>query len=177
MSVISRILRPYWRLTRGMTLGVRGVIVRDKGGSEGATEGSGGFTAGEPEVLLIRHGYLPGWNFPGGGVEWRETLLTALAREVEEESGVVITGAPYLHGIFANLHPMPSDHVAVYVIRQWEQPHVPAPNFEIAEQCFFPISALPGDMSFGARQRIGEIFHGTPVAEHWGKRETLNPSG
>jgi ADP-ribose pyrophosphatase YjhB (NUDIX family) len=176
MSVISRILQPYWRLTRGMTLGVRGVIVRDRSAgatvdeSESVAEGRGGL-AGEPEVLLIRHGYQPGWNFPGGGVEWRETLLTALTREVEEESGVVITGTPDWHGIFANIHQMPSDHVAVYVIRQWEQPCVPAPNFEIAEQSFFPISALPGDMSFGARQRIGEIFHGAPVAEHWGKAQ------
>lgn len=168
MSVVSRILQPYWRLTRGMTLGVRGVIVRDKGGSEGAAEDGNGL-AGDPEVLLIRHGYVPGWNFPGGGVEWRETLLAALAREVEEESGVVITGTPELHGVFANIYQMPSDHVAVYVIRQWEQPRVPAPNFEIAEQSFFPISALPGDMSLGAQQRIREIFDGTPVAEHWGK--------
>jgi hypothetical protein len=64
---------------------------------------------------------------------------------------------------------MPSDHVAVYEIRQWEQPRVPAPNFEIAEQRFFPISALPDDMCFGARQRIGEIFRGAPVVEHWEK--------
>jgi ADP-ribose pyrophosphatase YjhB (NUDIX family) len=159
-----------------MTLGVRGVIVRDKSADGGESEGRGeaaaergGGVAGDLEVLLIRHGYLPGWTFPGGGVEWRETLLTALSREVEEESGVVITGTPDLHGIFANIHRMPSDHVAVYVIRQWEQPRVPAPNYEIAEQRFFPISALPDDMSFGARQRIGEIFHGAPVAKHWWK--------
>lgn len=169
-----------------MTLGVRGVIVRDKskGAAASVSEGVGESVAmgenglaGEPEVLLIRHGYIPGWNFPGGGVEWRETLLTALTREVEEESGVVIMGTPALHGIFANIHKMPSDHVAVYVIRQWEQPRVPAPNFEIAEQRFFPISALPDDMSLGARQRIGEIFHGAPVGELWGKAQTLNPVG
>ncbi|MEJ2124602.1 MAG: NUDIX domain-containing protein [Alphaproteobacteria bacterium] len=175
MSVISRIMHPYWRLTRGMTLGVRGVIVRDGNGSSmGEDRGSSGrdSSASDLQVLLIRHGYVPGWNFPGGGVEWRETLLTALTREVEEESGVVITGTPDLHGIFANIDKMPSDHVAVYVIRHWEQPRVPAPNYEIAEQRFFPLSALPDDMSLGARQRIGEIFHQAPISEYW--RESAN---
>lgn len=145
-----RMLQPYWRLTRGMTLGVRGVIVR-----------------GADEVLLIRHSYRPGWNFPGGGVEWRETLYTALVREVEEETGVVVRGAPELHGMFANVHNMPSDHVAVYVVREWDQPRVPAPNYEIAEQRFFPLDALPADIAKGARQRLAEIFGGEPRGEHW----------
>jgi ADP-ribose pyrophosphatase YjhB (NUDIX family) len=149
-KLIQRALFPYWRLTRGMTFGVQGVIVRDAG-----------------EVLLVRHGYRPGWHFPGGGVEWRETLLTALAREVEEETGVVIDGEPRLHGIFANFQAAPSDHVAVYRIDVWEQPRVPEPTFEIQEQRFFPVAGLPGDIARGTRARIAEIFEGAPLGQHW----------
>jgi ADP-ribose pyrophosphatase YjhB (NUDIX family) len=148
--VLMRMVMPYWRLSRGMTLGVRGVILR---------EGR--------EVLLIRHGYQPGWHFPGGGVEWRETLLAALAREVEEESGVIVKGTPALHGLFANFHVSPSDHVAVFIIRDWEQHRVPAPTFEIQEQRFFALSALPPDISRGTRRRVCEIFEGQPVGQHW----------
>ncbi|NJM35162.1 MAG: NUDIX domain-containing protein [Rhodomicrobium sp.] len=149
-KLIQRALFPYWRLTRGMTFGVQGAIVR--GGSE---------------VLLIRHGYRPGWHFPGGGVEWGETLLTALAREVEEETGVVVQGEPRLHGVFANFQTAPSDHVAVYVVEAWQQPRVPEPTFEIEEHRFFPVSALPDEIARGTRARIAEIFEGEALSEHW----------
>jgi ADP-ribose pyrophosphatase YjhB (NUDIX family) len=142
--------RPYWRLKRGLTLGVQGIILR-----------------GDDEVLLIRHGYRPGWHFPGGGVEWRETMLAALAREVEEETGVIVKGAPVLHGLFANFQAMPHDHVVVYIVREWEQPRKPEPNFEIQEQRFFPLNGLPSDLVRGAKRRIEEIFERHPKGQHW----------
>jgi ADP-ribose pyrophosphatase YjhB (NUDIX family) len=150
-QIIRRVLFPYWRLTRGMTLGAQAVITRASGG----------------EVLLIRHGYRPGWHFPGGGVEWNETLLTALAREVEEETGVIVRGQPQLHGIFANFETASSDHVAVYVVRDWEQQQIPAATLEIREQRFFPLGKLPEDIVRGARRRIAEIFEGQPVGQLW----------
>lgn len=148
--VLQSVLFPYWRLTRGMTLGAQGAIRR-----------------GANEVLLIRHGYRPGWHFPGGGVEWNETLPTAMAREVEEETGVVVTGEPRLHGMFANFQTMPSDHVAVFVVENWEQPRVPPATMEIAEQRFFPVTDLPDGINSGTRRRLAEIFDGQPLAQHW----------
>lgn len=149
-KMMRKVLFPYWRLRRGMTFGVQGVILR---------EGR--------EVLLIRHGYRPGWHFPGGGVEWHETLLTALAREVEEETGVIVRGTPRLHGLFANFQIAPCDHVALYLIDEWEQPRVPESNMEIREQRFFPLDALPDDMVGGASRRIGELFRGEVIGQHW----------
>jgi len=148
-GVVKRVLLPYWRLTRGMTVGVQGVIMRDD------------------HVLLIRHGYQPGWHFPGGGVEWRETLATALAREVEEETGVVVKGQPRLHGVFANFRTAPSDHVALYVVDEWDQPVVPEPTFEIKDQGLFPRTALPEGTVGSVRRRLAEICDGQPIGEHW----------
>jgi ADP-ribose pyrophosphatase YjhB (NUDIX family) len=148
--IIQKLLFPYWRLKRGMTLGVQAIVLR-----------------GPAEVLLVRHGYRPGWHFPGGGVEWRETMLAALAREVEEETGVVVKGEPQLHGIFANFQVAPCDHIAVFVVRDWEQPRRPEPNAEIREQRFFSLAGLPADIARGARRRLAEIHEGQPNGQHW----------
>lgn len=144
------LLRPYWRLSRGMTLGAQGVVI-----------------APDESVLLVRHGYQPGWRFPGGGVEWRETLEEALARELREETGVELAGRPALHGVFGNFTTLPSDHIALFVIREWAQSHVPQPNREIAAQGFFQRGALPGDTVRPVRQRLAEIFDGAASSAHW----------
>ena len=57
------VMQPYWRLIRGQTLGVQGIVIR-----------SG------TEVLLVRQSYAPGWQFPGGGVDRSEHLADALER-------------------------------------------------------------------------------------------------
>lgn len=153
-AFIFRLARPVlarlWVLLRGLTLGVRGVVLDSNG-----------------QVLLIRHGYTPGWTFPGGGVEIGETTIDALYRELEEEANLTITRAPRLHGIFHQPHFSRRDHVLVYVIDgfEWTGPH--APNREIAECRFFPLDALPPDFSPGARRRLNEILGTAPIERTW----------
>lgn len=118
-------------------------------------------------ILLVRHTYRPGWHFPGGGVEKNETVLDALTRELREETGVIIEGSPELLGIYANFKHFPSDHVVVYIVRNWQRPHIPSPNREIAEHAFFDTSNLPDEIYGPTHRRIGEILHGTPRAAMW----------
>jgi ADP-ribose pyrophosphatase YjhB (NUDIX family) len=149
-GLITGLMRPWWRLTRGLTLGAQGVVIDARS-----------------RVLLVRHGYRPGWHFPGGGVERGETIETALSRELEEETGVIVEDRPALHGLFANGDNFPGDHVAVFIVREWTQPSVPAPNAEIAEQGFFDIAKLPGRTDAGARRRLEEVFGKAEVSERW----------
>ena len=149
-QAIGAVLRPFWRLSRGLTLGTRGCII-DAGG----------------KILLIRHGYQPGWHFPGGGVEWGETLEMALARELKEEAGVEMTGRPELHGVFANFAAFPGDHVAVFVVRQWQRSVEPAPNLEIAASGLFAPDAMPLDTTPSTRRRLSEILDRQPPSQQW----------
>ena len=146
----SRIAHLSFHAWRPMTLGVRGVVV----GADGA-------------VLLVRHSYVPGWHFPGGGVEVGETFLEALERELVEEACVRPTGKPALHGLYFNGHVSIRDHVAIYVIRDFEVLGTRAPDREIEEARFFPRRALPEGASAGTRRRLAEIFDGAPVSDHW----------
>jgi len=148
-KILIRVIATYWRYTRGATLGAQGVVIDEAG-----------------RVLLVRHGYRPGWHFPGGGIEWREPAEAALTRELFEEAGVVIKGAARLHGLFVNLG-MPNDQVALFVVGEWERPHVPEPNREIVESRFFARDELPEETVAAVRQRLAEILDGAPVVAHW----------
>lgn len=148
--IIIKGLQQYWRLSRPLTLGAQGMVI-DGGG----------------RVLLVRHTYRPGWHFPGGGVEKRETIETALARELNEEAGIVIDERPELFGLYANFHAFPGDHIALFLVRRWSQPEPPAPNREIAEQRFFALETLPADIQPNTRARIDEFIGTRPRAEMW----------
>ncbi len=147
---ITRLLQPYWRLTRGMTLGAQGVVID-----------------AEHRVLLVRHAYRPGWFFPGGGVEWNETLETALRRELAEETGVEVTGLPELHGIYANFKNFPGDHIALFIVREWRWSTVPKTSAEIAETALFTVSDLPQGTGLATRRRLGEVFDGRKIGQNW----------
>jgi ADP-ribose pyrophosphatase YjhB (NUDIX family) len=137
-------------MRRGLTLGAQGVVID-----------------GDDRVLLVRHSYRPGWFFPGGGVEWEETIETALARELEEEVGVSLTESAQLHGIFGNFTSFPGDHIAVFVVRHWWRNGDYRKLGEIAETGMFRVLDLPDETDMGTRARLKEIFDRAPISARW----------
>jgi 8-oxo-dGTP pyrophosphatase MutT (NUDIX family) len=140
----------YWQFSRGLTVGVRGLVLD-----------------GEGRVFLVKHSYVAGWHLPGGGVEKGETLLAALARELREEGNIELNATPVLHAIYFNRRISSRDHVALYVVRSFQQTAPPQPNHEIIAHGFFALQNLPVDTSRATRERITEVLSGRTACETW----------
>ena len=128
--VMRRLLHVYWRFSRGLTIGVRALVLD-----------------GEGRVFLVKHSYVAGWHLPGGGVEEGETLVAALARELREEGNIDLSGPPLLHAIYFNQRMSRRDHVALFVVRSFQQTALPRPNSEIVAHGFFAMQDLPASLT------------------------------
>ena len=147
----SRLAHLGFLITRPMTLGVRAVVIdRDEG------------------VLLVRHGYVSGWHFPGGGVEVGETCMEALARELEEEASVALKAPPLLHGVFFNARPSRRDHVAVYLVRAFRDPRPTRARLGDRGSALFPALGAAGRDDRRARGRGSpRSSNSAPLSDRW----------
>src|ERR1700722_9167735 len=147
---LRQLFHLYWRFARGMTLGVRAVVID-----------------GENRVFLVKHSNVSGWHLPGGGVETGETLREALSRELAEEGRIELLGEPVLFGVYLNSHVSRRDHVAVYLVRHFRQDRLPEPNREIIDCGFFETQALPAETTTGTRFRISEVIENRRPIATW----------
>jgi len=148
--LLRRVFHFYWRFSRGLTLGVRGIVIDAAG-----------------RIFLIKHGYVSGWHLPGGGVEPLETMLDALARELKEEGNIDLVGTPHFHGLFHNSRVSGRDHIAVYVVRSFRQDAAPIPDREIIAHGFFAPEELPPETTTSTRARIKEVLSELPAPQKW----------
>jgi ADP-ribose pyrophosphatase YjhB (NUDIX family) len=150
----ARATRPlihlYWRMSRGMTLGVRGLVLDGQG-----------------RVFLVKHTYIGGWHLPGGGVEPGETVLDALARELKEEGNIELADPPMQFGIYFQPAVAQRDHVVLFVVKHFHQPAPPVADHEIMAHGFFARDTLPPDTTRATRARIAEVMAGAPVSPRW----------
>ena len=138
---LAHLLRSvYYFFTRPILLGVRVMLIQNG------------------QVLLVRHTYVDGWYFPGGGLKRGETLEAAARREVREEAGVE-AGPLELVGVYTS-HAWKTDHNALF--RCVDFKIVGKSDSEIAEARFFPLEKLPEGIIPGHRQRIDEFRLGQP---------------
>jgi ADP-ribose pyrophosphatase YjhB (NUDIX family) len=125
-----------FRLRRGMTLGVRGLVLDADG-----------------LVLLVEHSYVHGWHLPGGGVERGECAERALERELAEEAGVRPIGPARLVLIDNDESRFRGDHVLLYRIDDW----TPCPargGWEILRVGWFDPADLPLGVTDDTVRRI-----------------------
>jgi ADP-ribose pyrophosphatase YjhB (NUDIX family) len=153
-SMMTRPLRAivhlYWRMSRGLTLGVRGLVIDAQG-----------------RIFLVKHTYMPGWHLPGGGVEPGETVRDALARELKEEGNIELLETPAPVGVYFHAAVSRRDHVVLFVVQHFRQPAPPVPDHEIMAHGFFALDGLPEDTGAATRARIAEVIMGAPVSPRW----------
>ncbi|MGP1395085.1 MAG: NUDIX domain-containing protein [Inquilinaceae bacterium] len=138
------------RLRPPLTLGVRAMVLDDR-----------------DFVLLVRHTYRDGWYLPGGGVDRWETLAEAAARETREEACVVVEALGDPFGVYAHFIPEKSDHVALFVTRDWRHDGALRRSPEIADSGFFPADALPDGTTEATHRRLAEVLGGADRSPRW----------
>jgi 8-oxo-dGTP diphosphatase len=128
------------------TVGVCGVILNDANA-----------------VLLVRTAKA-GWELPGGRVESGEELLSALRREVLEETGHSLTSVDRLTGVYSHI----SSDTLLLVFRATTEENVavPSDDEDVLECSWFPATeALRRVTHASERDRLADgLAEGANVA-------------
>ena len=146
--VVFLFKKSYHRALGMRTNGVRAVIINDRS-----------------EILFVMHTYIPGWHFPGGGVDKGESPREAIIREVREEAGIHVKEAPLIYDCYFHKIAGVDDIVSLYIIKNFECQSFN--SSEILEAKWFSLEQLPNEVSLASKRRIGEIFYNQIKIESW----------
>ncbi|HEY3636710.1 MAG TPA: NUDIX domain-containing protein [Rhizomicrobium sp.] len=116
-------------------------------------------------VALVRHRYMPGLSFPGGGVGAGEPPQHSMLRELREEIGAAQVGSVEFFGLYTRKIWWTTNVITVFRVRGAEINF--KPSLEISEIVFADPHAPPQDTAPGTRRRLAELVGATPVSPYW----------
>jgi len=117
------------------------------------------------KVVLVRHRYMLGLCFPGGGVNPGEAPADAVIRELEEEIGLERFDALELFGLYARKVGWTTNHIALYRVTNAAIDF--KPNIEISGIAEVDPHDPPPDTSPATRRRLAELTGTAPVGPMW----------
>jgi 8-oxo-dGTP diphosphatase len=118
--------------------------------------------------LLIRRADTGTWALPGGTLEWGETLVSGIRRELLEEAGAELLGVPSLVGVYSDPARDMRFHAVTTVVRcTVALPHKkPLNPLEIREVGLFRSEDLPAELALGMGDMLAAAQRGgAPVLE------------
>jgi 8-oxo-dGTP diphosphatase len=117
--------------------------------------------------LLIRRSDTGTWAMPGGTLEWGETLRSAVAREVEEETGASVTGLGRLIGVYSAPERDKRFHAVTVLVEAEVSAPSRSPNnpLEILDVRAFSDAELPVDLAYGMKDMLDDARAGRTVFE------------
>jgi len=126
-----RVLTIWWRMTKPCSIGVRGIVLNDKG-----------------EMLLVRHSYgSRKWFLPGGGHHKKESPDETMVREMREETGLEVR-VQSLVGVYFYTGAYKRDHIYIFEC-QMIGGEVQNVGGEIADIGWFSPDKLPPNLMIG----------------------------
>ena len=138
--------RLVWFVVRPRTIGAQTIVV-DQAGA----------------VMLVRHSYdREVLRFPGGGAKRSETMAECAARELREETTLIVDNPAGLEllGIYTGREGQQTAFIAVFVAPHgtWHGDPQTSPEIDSAE--FYAPGSLPLDTSPATRKRVEELARG-----------------
>jgi ADP-ribose pyrophosphatase YjhB (NUDIX family) len=112
---------------------------------------------GEGIVLIKRKNPPPGWAFPGGFVDYGETLEEAVLREAKEETGLDIKLVRQFH-TYSDPDRDPRHHTiaTVFIAAASGRPNA---GDDAKEAKIFTEDNLPEEIAFDHRQILDDYFN------------------
>jgi len=120
---------------------------------------------GQGRVILVRHSYLKGLSFPGGGVSRGEQPDQALLRELREEVGLLRSAPPQVFGLYTRRLGIATNVIALYRVREAMIDF--KPNLEIREIVLADPANPPEGTLPAVRRRLAELSGGASPSHRW----------